>query len=386
MYGQLVITISGQIIPVTSISVIGAGGATSITTKAGSLQLSASILPSNATNKSVTWSIVNGTGQATISSSGLVTAIANGTVTARATANDGSGIFGTLIISITNQVTPVNQPPAISIASPTKNTSYIAPATIIIEANASDLDGTIKKVEFYEGMTRLGELSMPPYSFTWKQVPAGIYSIIAVATDNQNLRTISRAVTVVVEKSSIIVNELPIVSIKTPNRNKKIKKYDNVLIEILATDSDGTISKVELKNGDITLAELTNPPFNYLWENIDTGNYFLSATATDNLGAKSISNVLELKVVDLKYLTSDMLNLYPNPNNGDFSITLEAPLPDFNNIVTIVSLYGQLVHTEKWYPDEMTKRFSLPGLIPGTYILFIMNKYGIVTSKKIVKE
>ncbi len=58
-------------------------------------------MPSNATNKTVTWSITNGTGLATINSStGLVTASDNGTVTARATANDGSGIYGTLIITI----------------------------------------------------------------------------------------------------------------------------------------------------------------------------------------------------------------------------------------------------------------------------------------------
>ena len=39
-------------------------------------------------------------GQATINSEGLVTALTNGTVTAQATANDGSGVYGTLDISI----------------------------------------------------------------------------------------------------------------------------------------------------------------------------------------------------------------------------------------------------------------------------------------------
>ena len=107
IYGTLVITISNQVIPVTSITVTGAGGATTITTDNGTLQLSAVVLPSNATNKTVTWSVTNGTEQATISSTGLVTAIDNGTVTARATANDGSGVYGTLVITISNQVIPV---------------------------------------------------------------------------------------------------------------------------------------------------------------------------------------------------------------------------------------------------------------------------------------
>jgi len=105
--GSLVITISNQVIPVTGITVMGTGGATSITSDNGTLQLTATVAPTNATNKTVTWSVVNGTGQATISSTGLVTAVANGTVTARATANDGSGVVGSLVIMISNQVIPV---------------------------------------------------------------------------------------------------------------------------------------------------------------------------------------------------------------------------------------------------------------------------------------
>ncbi len=58
--------------------------------------MSAAVLPSNAANKTVTWSVANGTGQATISSTGLLKAVSNGTVTVKATANDGSGVYGTL--------------------------------------------------------------------------------------------------------------------------------------------------------------------------------------------------------------------------------------------------------------------------------------------------
>jgi uncharacterized protein YjdB len=105
--GILTINISNQITPVSGISVHGAGGASIITSLNGTLQLSATIMPSNATDKNIAWTMVNGTGQATISSSGLVTALANGTVTATATAIDGSGISGSLIITISSQLIPV---------------------------------------------------------------------------------------------------------------------------------------------------------------------------------------------------------------------------------------------------------------------------------------
>jgi hypothetical protein len=91
-------------INVRTITVIGTGNATTIATDNGTLQMLADISPTNATNKRVTWSVINGTGAATISSAGLLTAVSNGTVTVKATANDGSGKFGTKEITITGQI------------------------------------------------------------------------------------------------------------------------------------------------------------------------------------------------------------------------------------------------------------------------------------------
>jgi hypothetical protein len=91
---------------VSAITVSGFNGATTITAPGGTLQLSANVLPDNATNRRVSWSVQNGTGQASISASGLVTAIADGTVTATATATDGSGITGNLQLTLSNQSIP----------------------------------------------------------------------------------------------------------------------------------------------------------------------------------------------------------------------------------------------------------------------------------------
>jgi len=75
------------VIAVTGVTVVGAGSQTVITTPAGTLQMSAHIDPHNATDQTVVWSVANGTGSASISASGLLTAITNGTVTVKATSN-----------------------------------------------------------------------------------------------------------------------------------------------------------------------------------------------------------------------------------------------------------------------------------------------------------
>ncbi len=71
-------TVSWTSVKVTGITVTGADNATTITTYGGTLQMFASVLPAEATEKTVTWSITSGSEAATINSTtGLLTAKAN---------------------------------------------------------------------------------------------------------------------------------------------------------------------------------------------------------------------------------------------------------------------------------------------------------------------
>lgn len=91
------------VVRVNSISVWGAGSVTTIATNGGTLQMLKKTLPVDAADTTATWSVVVGTGTATINSTGLLTATGNGTVNARATANDGSAVYGQREITISNQ-------------------------------------------------------------------------------------------------------------------------------------------------------------------------------------------------------------------------------------------------------------------------------------------
>jgi len=63
------------------------------------LNLTATVAPSNATNKSVTWSSTN-EAVAVVSESGQVTAVGSGTCQVKATANDGSGKSASCLITV----------------------------------------------------------------------------------------------------------------------------------------------------------------------------------------------------------------------------------------------------------------------------------------------
>lgn len=84
---------------VTGISVTGKGGLTTIQGIGGTLQMSAVVTPTTATDKTVTWT-VSDTTIASISSTGLITANKAGSVTVTATAKDGSDNFGQIQIKV----------------------------------------------------------------------------------------------------------------------------------------------------------------------------------------------------------------------------------------------------------------------------------------------
>ncbi len=76
-----------------------AGSATTVE-NGKTLQMTAAVLPTNAIDKTVIWSVINGTGTATITQTGLLTGTAVGTVTVKATSKDGSNIAGIYNITV----------------------------------------------------------------------------------------------------------------------------------------------------------------------------------------------------------------------------------------------------------------------------------------------
>ncbi|MDN3688878.1 DUF4082 domain-containing protein [Cyclobacterium jeungdonense] len=95
---------------------------------------------------------------------------------------------------------PGNQLPVISLTAPSNNATFTAPADISLVADASDPDGTVSKVEFFQGTTKLGEDidGSDGWSYVWNSVAAGTYGLTAKATDDLGAVATSVAITVTV--------------------------------------------------------------------------------------------------------------------------------------------------------------------------------------------
>ena len=98
-----------------------------------------------------------------------VTLVATGTCTIRA-AQAGNATYApasNVDQSFTVKPAGADQAPAITFKAPVNNSVYVAPAIIPLYATASDPDGAIARVEFYNGPTLLASITAPPYSFVW---------------------------------------------------------------------------------------------------------------------------------------------------------------------------------------------------------------------------
>lgn len=175
-----------------------------------------------------------------------------------------------------------NSPPSVSITAPTPNATFIAPASVTINANATD-DGTVTKVEFFQGATKLGEDLTDPFSFTWTNVNTGTYSLTTKATDDKNASTTSSAVAITVQ------NAVPSVTLTAPSSGSTFTAPATVNLSATASDANGTITKVEFFQGTTKLGEDLTSPYAFTWSKVSAGNYSLSAKATDNEGSTTTS-------------------------------------------------------------------------------------------------
>lgn len=133
------------------------------------------------------------------------------TIELRCLRDMGGGVYTPakgLSYTINAKFEKLNEPPTIKITEPQNEATFIEGGpTILIKAEASVKDGTISKVEFYNGASKIGEGVLKSgttdqYTLDWPNVPAGSYSLTAKATDNKLETTTSAPVNIVVKAAS----------------------------------------------------------------------------------------------------------------------------------------------------------------------------------------
>ena len=187
----------------------------------------------------------------------------------------------------------VNQPPTVSLTAPANGSSVTVNTTATLTATAADADGTVTRVQFYDGATMVGEDTGSPFSGSWTPTVAGAHALTARATDNKGAVTTSAVVNVTVSPSADLP---PSATLTAPAAGATLPYNTPVTLTATAADADGSVAKVGFYDGTTLLHEDASPPYSYTWTPTVPGSHALSARATDNQNAVGMSAAVHVTV------------------------------------------------------------------------------------------
>lgn len=226
--------------------------------------------------------------------------------------------------------------PVVAITSPDNQSAFTAGSNIAITAAASEADGAVVSVAFYNGPIFMGQSNKSPYTYTWANVSVGSYTLTAVATDSNNVSTTSSALTVKVTPAP------PMVVITSPANDSTFPAGSDINLAATALETNGTISTISFYNGATLLAasSMASSSFNYTWGHVPGGTYTLTAVATDANKVSGTSSPLNVTVTS----SSAPAMAITSPLNGAVfragsDITITASASKSNGTISEVFFY-----------------------------------------------
>ncbi|MDF1576057.1 MAG: Ig-like domain-containing protein [Bacteroidales bacterium] len=358
------------VILVEEITIFSAGEITSLET-GSTLQFSAQVLPEDASNSDILWSVINQTGSASISASGLLTAGNPGTVGIVATAADASGVDEIFYISITLPEVLVE---SIEIVSAGGVNSLESLRTLQFYANILPENASNKYLEW--SVIEISGTASVDAGGLLTAGNTGLVQVIASARDGSGISgdymlTILPAV---VEVLSIEVTSAGNVSVL--DTGDMLQLYANVS-PFNASNKDvfwHVSSSAGSPVGSITSEGL----FIALGE----GEAEVLAIARDGSGAYG---TFDLSISGLSptgiEAAEGLISIYPNPGEGHFYVNLGEPE---TRQLFVISASGAVLLERKLEPGLQVLELDLSPQQPGLYFIQISSGKDVVVKPIII--
>ena len=236
-----------------------------------------------------------------------------------------------------------NRPPVVNIVNPTNGAVFTVGSNILLSAVASDPDGTVDEVDFFQGNLNLGEGLGQPYTLVWSNVTAGAYTLAAEAADDRGVRSKSSEVVIMVVKANQTITSPPLV-------NRIVG--DNFLLT--ATASSGLPVTFTLVSGPATLTGANVTVTN-------VGVVTIKATQAGNASFNPAPEITRAFTVSGPTVTLDSLSITgPSSVNegGTVNYTATAFLSDGSS---------QSI-TPRWTLDPSGGTISATGLLTANQV------------------
>jgi uncharacterized protein (DUF1800 family) len=282
-------------------------------------------------------------------------AAGNFSLTAVATDNQGAQTTSNAVTVTATAV--ANNPPTVSLAA--APASVAVGATSVLTATPNDTDGTISKVQFFDGSTQLGQLTAAPWTFNFVPSTAGVHSLHAVAFDNLNAQGTSNVVSVTATASG--GNAPPVVSLAAAPSSIAVGAAS--VLTATASDSDGTVAKVEFYQGATLVSTATTAPYKYTYTGQKAGVVSFTAVATDNAGASTTSAAVNVYVATNQPPTVSLASSSTSLVIDSTPATLTATASDPDGTISKVEFYNgaTLISTDTTSPYTATFTPTVAG-------------------------
>ncbi len=229
----------------------------------------------------------------------------------------------------------------VAITSPEEGDTFDPGDAIAITATATDSEGSISEVEFFQNEISLGTDTSAPYTYNWTDVAAGEYELTAVATNTNGITKTSFGVNIVVGNSA------PVASFTLDPTEGSAP----LPITVDASDS----------------SDVDNDPLTYVWDFGDgttatgitashtyttAGNYTITLTVSDGEATSEATQTIEVTNI----VREDIVLLHRNgsASNADGEM---KPILRLQNIGTENIPYSELT-IKYWFTHDTQENFG----------------------------
>jgi hypothetical protein len=183
---------------------------------------------------------------------------------------------------------------------------------LVIDSNV------VRTIRYYSGSNSIGVVTNTggasqtnvqgvSFAILWSNVPAGSYTLTAVATDSAGQTAASAPVNITVTNVPPPVVR-PSVYIYSPANGSTFHTPTNLALYARAVENQGAVAAVQFfansnslgvaSNSMVFTNVSTEPLFAVVWSNAPAGSYALKAVATDTNGNTATSSVVNISVIN----------------------------------------------------------------------------------------
>lgn len=283
-------------------------------------------------------------------------AVGSYSITAVATDNQGASTTSAPVVVDAINNGRGNTPPSIALA--TSTAAITVGETATLTATASDVDGTVTKVEFYNGFVLAATDTTSPYTYGFTPTSAGTYTLTAKAYDDRGSSTASNGVTITVTGAPVPPTAtLPKIALALSNT----LFAPGGTLDLTGTPTAGTgatIMRVSFYQNGQLLDSRTVSPYRVSTTLANPGTYDYYAVVVDSLGQSQSTLVQRAVVQNAPPVVTTDADIWRLLNQATFGAS-QAEAARVKALGITGWINDQITKPASGYPDSKYNRIQL---------------------------